>query len=100
MQPALNSVLVKALPLPVAPLQEMRQIVEGISERDSIIIELEKTVNLNLQRAERLRQAILKKAFRGELVPQDPNDEPATALLARIQAARQGGKQPQQIRLL
>jgi len=42
----------------------------------------------NLARADRLRQAILKRAFEGRLVPQDPNDEPAEVLLARIQAKR------------
>lgn len=38
---------------------------------------------------ERLTQALLAKAFRGELVPQDPNDEPASVLLERIRAARE-----------
>jgi len=41
-----------------------------------------------LERAERLRQAILKRAFEGRLAPQDPNDEPASVLLARIRAER------------
>ncbi len=41
-----------------------------------------------LARATRLRQSILKRAFEGKLVPQDPNDEPASVLLARIRAAR------------
>ena len=41
-----------------------------------------------LRQLDRLDQAILAKAFRGELVPQDPNDEPASALLARIAAER------------
>ena len=41
-----------------------------------------------LQRSEALRQAILKKAFSGRLVPQDPADEPASALLARLRAER------------
>ncbi|MBA4219819.1 MAG: hypothetical protein C0458_03720, partial [Methylobacterium sp.] len=38
---------------------------------------------------DRLDQAVLAKAFRGELVPQDPNDEPASALLDRIRAERE-----------
>jgi len=39
-----------------------------------------------------LRQSILKKAFEGKLVPQDPNDEPANVLLARIKAEREKSK--------
>jgi type I restriction enzyme S subunit len=41
-----------------------------------------------IQRSAVLRQAILKKAFEGKLVPQDPNDEPASVLLERLRAAR------------
>ena len=55
-----------------------------------MVEELEASVEANLKRAERLRQAILKRAFAGELVPQDPDDEPASALLARIRAEREG----------
>lgn len=46
------------------------------------------TLATALQQAEPLRQAILKRAFSGQLVPQDPHDEPASMLLARIQAER------------
>jgi len=77
-----------AVPLPPGP--EQHRIVAEIERRLSVAQELEKQVELALHRAQRLRQAILKRAFEGRLVPQDPNDEPATVLLDRIRAARRG----------
>ena len=49
---------------------------------------LEAEIDANLARADGLRQSILKQAFSGKLVPQDPDDEPATVLLKRIKAER------------
>lgn len=49
-----------------------------------MVDEVEKVVDNSLKQAERLRQSILKKAFEGKLVPQDPTDEPAEKLLKRI----------------
>ena len=60
-----------------------------VERRFSVVEELEIQVEANLKRADRLRQAILKCAFQGELVPQVPNDEPASVLLGRTRAERE-----------
>jgi type I restriction enzyme S subunit len=74
------------------PLAEQEQIVSEVEQRLSIVTQLEAIVEANLKRAERLRQSILKEAFAGRLVPQDPNDEPASVLLERIRKEREGQK--------
>jgi restriction endonuclease S subunit len=79
---------VSRIPVPLPPLAEQRRIVAEIERRLSVIEEIEALANANLKRAERLRQSILKRAFEGNLVPQDPNDEPASVLLERIRAER------------
>ena len=75
--------------IPVPPLQTQKEIVEVVAQRLSISDSIEVTILNNLKRAARLRQGILKRAFEGRLVPQDPNDEPAERLLARIRDQRQ-----------
>ena len=77
-------------PYAVPPLAEQHRIVAEVERRLSVIDQLEKTIVTDLARANRLRQSILKQAFAGQLVPQDPNDEPASVLLERIQAAKHG----------
>ncbi len=74
--------------LTLAPFEEQHQIVTEIERCFSIADEVEQTVEQSLQQAERLRQSILKQAFIGQLVPQHPDDEPAAALLERIQAEK------------
>lgn len=80
--------LCRDLPLPLMPVSEQQQVTAEVERRLSIADATEKTITHALARAARLRQAILKRAFEGRLVPQDPNDEPASELLKRIQAER------------
>jgi type I restriction enzyme S subunit len=78
-----------ALSIPLPPLAEQDRIVAEVERRLSIADEVAATVDSALARAARLRQSILKRAFEGKLVPQNPNDEPASVLLARIRAERE-----------
>ncbi|MEM4318069.1 MAG: restriction endonuclease subunit S [Candidatus Nitrosocaldaceae archaeon] len=70
--------------IPLPPLQEQKRIVEEIERLFSIADHAEKIIEHSLAQADRLRQSILKKAFEGKLVPQDPTDEPASMLLEKI----------------
>ena len=83
---------VSDLPMPLPPLAEQFRIVAEVERRLSVIQQTEASVEINLTRAERLRQSILKQAFSGKLVPQDPNDEPASELLERIRVEREKAK--------
>lgn len=84
----LNEKIVANIPVPVPTLAEQKRIVAEIESRFERADALETAVDRALNDAEKLKQAVLKKAFSGELVPQNPDDEPASVLLDRIRAAR------------
>ncbi|MBX2892864.1 MAG: restriction endonuclease subunit S [Saprospiraceae bacterium] len=88
-QPKLSLFRIEKINIPLPPtLSEQHLIVSEIESRLSVCDKIEESIAVSLQQAEALRQSILKKAFEGRLVPQDPNDEPAAVLLARIKAER------------
>ena len=87
-RPNLNAPTIDAIPISLPPFAEQCRIVAETENRLSLLDKFEATITANLKRAERLRQAVLKQAFEGELVPQDPNDEPASVLLERIREER------------
>lgn len=88
-QKNINLEILAAVRIPVAPLAEQHEIVRGIESAFAKIDRLAKEAKRALELVGRLDEAILGKAFRGELFPQDENDEPAELLLARIRAERE-----------
>lgn len=83
-QPALNASRVKELSIPLAPVAEQRRIAARIEALFAQADALEKATTVAHRRLEQADQAILARAFRGELVEQDTEDEPADVLLERI----------------
>ena len=75
-------------PIPVPPLAEQECIQQWLEQQSPEIDSLHSVLNSEIQRSAAQRKNILKAAFSGQLVPQDPDDEPAAVLLERIQAER------------
>jgi restriction endonuclease S subunit len=83
-----NTTSVAALPIPLPPLAEQSEIVREVQRRLSAADRLGATLDHQLQRARATRQSLLRDAFAGRLVPQDPKDEPASVLLERIRTEK------------
>lgn len=93
-QPNLNLGIVKAIQIPTPPIDEQRSAIKQLHAAFARAERLEAEAARARVLLDRLEAAILAKAFRGELVPQDPNDEPASALLDRIRAQRAVAPKP------
>lgn len=85
---SINMTILRAFPVPVAPYEEQQEILTLLRFQLDALTRQEQSVELGLKQSSAQRQNILKAAFSGQLVPQDPNDEPASVLLERIRAER------------
>lgn len=84
-QPNFNGKKLKALRVPTPSLERQKEIVAEVKEAFAQIDTLANAARSARERLDKLDRAVLAKAFRGELVPQDPSDEPASELLKRLQ---------------
>ncbi|TDY23574.1 type I restriction enzyme S subunit [Paraburkholderia sp. BL6665CI2N2] len=85
-QPNLNLSKIKNFPLTLPSLEAQRKIIQRVESLFAVADRIQAQYERAVERLEKLTPALLAKAFRGELVPQDPNDEPAEKLLQRLKA--------------
>ena len=82
--PHINIRDIKKYPFPLPSLEEQKEIVKQVEKLFAWADKVEAHYQKAKEQVDKLTQSVLAKAFRGELVPQDPNDEPAEKLLERI----------------
>ena len=86
---SINKTVLSKFPIPLPPISEQAEILRRIDVETTTLDSIEATIAATLGKLQALRQSILKMAFNGQLVPQDPNDEPASVLLDRIKVERE-----------
>jgi type I restriction enzyme S subunit len=100
-QKNINVEFLEALEIPMPKPSQQVKIIHDIESRLSVCEKIVETIENSMLQAEALRLSIIKKAFEGKLVPQNPSDEPAEKLLERIRTLRkaqgnQGKEKPDQ----
>ena len=85
---SINKTVLSRFAIPLPPINEQVEILRRLDVEMSIVDYMEQGITTAIGRLDALRQSILKKAFSGQLVPQDESDEPASVLLDRIRAER------------
>jgi type I restriction enzyme S subunit len=88
LQPNMSPNALKVISLPLPSLCEAQKLVELTNAQLTEVGNQEIAINISIKQSTAQRQNILRAAFAGQLVPQDPNDEPASVLLERIRAER------------
>lgn len=91
---SINLRTLKSFPIPVASVEEQTRIVAELERQVSFLDACERAVDAGFERSKALRRSVLKAAFEGKLVPQDPSDDPASVLLERIRAEEAASPKP------
>ncbi len=86
--PKIDQEAIESIPIPLPPREQQDRIAEQINAARVEVRRVRGEIGKCELRVVRLCQAILAKAFSGQLVPQDPNDEPASVLVERIRSER------------
>jgi type I restriction enzyme S subunit len=87
--PDLHLIEIRDFRIPLPPIEEQKEIVRRVEDLFKFADQIEARYKKARSYTDKLTQSILAKAFRGELVPQDERDEPASVLLARIKTEKE-----------
>jgi type I restriction enzyme S subunit len=90
----LSTAKVKAVPVPIPSLEVQRRLVEDLDRQRSVVLNLASEVVTALRRSAALRRSVFERAFTGQLVPQDPTDEPASGLVEPVESKQAGTVKP------